>query len=164
MTRCKRIVLACVAAVATAAAFLAAPRAAPPLVLSNASPSVPTGLYLRRQRTPARGDIVAVRPPQAARSYLAALGYPREALLLKRIAAEPGEVVCAEGDTVTVAGRPLPRRARDRGARPLPRWSGCRTLGGGERLLLGDTPASFDGRYFGPVGETHLVGVYERLG
>jgi type IV secretory pathway protease TraF len=42
-------------------------------------------------------------------------------------------------------------------------WRGCRTLADGEVLLLGDTPDSFDGRYWGPVSVDLIEGVWRKL-
>ena len=43
--------------------------------------------------------------------------------------------------------------------RPLPVWQGCRTLGTGELLLLNpDHPDSLDGRYFGPLPASAVIG------
>ena len=141
-----------------------AARWAPTLALINESPSVPRGLYVRAlQATPHRGDLVALRQPFPARAYLASLGVPADVRLLKRVAATAGERVCASAGDVEVAGRRLPVQDRDRLGAPLPVWRGCRPLGAGELFLLGDTPNSFDSRYFGPVGRTQAEGVYREV-
>ncbi len=66
--------------------------------------------------------------------------------------------------------RPTPKRAArfshvadqllfDRRGRPLPNWTGCRTLAEDEVFLLMEgVPDSFDGRYFGPVPMTAIIG------
>ena len=63
---------------------------------------------------------------------------------------------------------PLPRviwnasasdRERDGRGRPLPVWQDCRTLGADELLLLNpDHPDSLDGRYFGPLPTSTVIG------
>jgi type IV secretory pathway protease TraF len=61
---------------------------------------------------------------------------------------------------VTINGeRAAQRAARDSAGRMLPTWSGCRTLHG-EVFLLGDTPDSFDGRYWGPTPLRLVEGVW----
>ena len=70
----------------------------------------------------------------------------------------PGDIVCASDGLVQVQSRQVAVRARDHGARALPTWAGCRPLLAGEVFLLGDTPDSFDSRYWGPVPEANLVG------
>jgi len=71
-----------------------------------------------------------------------------------------GDVVCAFGDAISIDGRPIATRLRrDRMGRPLPGWSGCRRLGDGEVFLLMEGVAdSFDGRYFGPVPASSIIG------
>jgi type IV secretory pathway protease TraF len=78
--------------------------------------------------------------------------------ILKRVAAVAGEVVCASGDAISIAGQVAAhRRTADGLGRPLPHWQGCRTLSGGQVfLLMAEAPDSFDGRYFG-VTERHDV-------
>jgi type IV secretory pathway protease TraF len=136
----------------------------PPPALVNETHSLPRGLYLRRPGAPPRtGAVVAARQPARARGYLARLGVPSDMALLKRVAAGPGEQVCADGRTVRAAAGfaavfPPARRA----GMPGP-WRGYRVLGPDEYFLLGDTPWSYDSRYFGPVGAEDLQGVYRAV-
>jgi len=127
----------------------------PPWLIWNASASVPMGLY-RVDETGgiATGDLVAVAPPDELAAFLAERGYlPHGVPILKHVVALAGSVVCREGETVSVDGRPMAiALLRDRRDRPLPAWAGCRMLGAGEVFLLNpDAPESLDGRYFGPV-------------
>ncbi|NBW09131.1 MAG: S26 family signal peptidase [Caulobacteraceae bacterium] len=132
-----------------------------PWALVNESPSLPRGLYARAPgAAPVRGAVVAVPQPPAARAYLGALGMPAEVLLIKRVAASPGQSVCRQGAVVVAHGRTAAVLERDRYGRRLPGWGGCRRLGPNELFLLGDTPTSFDSRYFGPVDRRDIVGVY----
>lgn len=67
----------------------ATPRLIGEVFLVNVTPSVPTGLYVRDFWAPiAIGEIVAVDQPTEARRVLGPLGFPAEAALLKRVAAE----------------------------------------------------------------------------
>jgi type IV secretory pathway protease TraF len=63
-----------------------------------------------------------------------------------------------------VNGLPM-AQARDADAlgRPLPRWSGCVTLGAGQVFALSTAPDSFDSRYFGIVEAGHIVGTGHAL-
>ncbi len=136
----------------------------PALALVNESPSLPRGLYLRAPAAPIeRGVTVALRQPAAGRAYLGALGMPPEVLLIKRVAAIRGDLVCRRGDAIAVAERSVPVRDRDHGGAALPQWRGCRRLGRGELFLLGDTPGSFDSRYFGPVRSDDVEGVFREV-
>lgn len=67
----------------------ATPRLIGEVFLINVTPSVPTGLYVRDFWAPvAVGEIVAVDQPPLAQRVLGPLGFPAEAALLKRVAAE----------------------------------------------------------------------------
>lgn len=134
------------------------------LFLVNESPSLPEGLYVRTaDRRPDRGAVVAVPQPPVAQAYLGPLGMPAEVLLLKRVAAVGGDVVCSDEAAVRWPGGRAPVGAVDRRGRPLPRWAGCRRLAADELFLLGDTPASFDSRHFGPVSRSAVAGVYREM-
>jgi conjugative transfer signal peptidase TraF len=136
-------------------------RASPPIALVNESPSIPRGLYLRSfDQTPRSGVVVAVNPPPAARRYLTSLGMPARVPLLKRVAALRGDRVCRTGDALRWSGRTAIALPKDRRGSPLPAWSGCRRLAGDELLVMGDTPTSFDSRYFGPVRRPDVAGIY----
>ena len=152
------------ALVALGCACVAATIVVPPLprLVWNASASAPVGLYrVAPGRIVVRGDMVIARTPLSVRALAARRHYiPANVPLVKRVAGVTGDRVCAVGLTITVNGRVLAtRRARDRLGRPLPWWSGCRTLREGALLLLmADTPDSFDGRYFGPTETADVIG------
>lgn len=150
------------AATATVAAAVAD---AEPLLIYNPSQSVPSGFYLRADRSPRRGDYVTVAAARVAPDYTALRDYadPTDRFL-KRVAAGAGQRVCAEGADVSVDGEAVALRlAQDGQSRALPTWRGCHTLTEGEVFLLGDTPDSFDGRYWGPT-HVHLIdGVWTPL-
>jgi conjugative transfer signal peptidase TraF len=132
-----------------------------PLLVWNASPSSPRGLYLFAPGAPRVGDFVIARAPAAAGDLAVARGYLAPGVpLVKSVAAGPGEQICARGRTLRIARRTVAiRRAVDRKGRALPQWSGCRRLGDRELLLLGTAdPTSFDGRYFGPVEVDRILG------
>lgn len=125
-----------------------------PLVLWNATASVPVGLYgLSPPSRLETGDLVVVRPDPKLAAVLAKGGWaPPGVPLLKPVAARSGQVVCRTGLIVTIDHRPaaLALAADARGLR-LPRWSGCHRLRAGEVFLLAPAPGSLDGRYFGPT-------------
>lgn len=149
---CAALVVALVATVA----FPPRPR-----LLWNASASAPLGLWRVVPEAPARrGDMVVAWAAEPWRGLAARRHYlPANVPLLKRVAAEPGDRVCAFEAWIFVEGRLAATRVRaDRAGRPLPWWSGCRTLRDGAMLLLMDDPASFDGRYFGPTPRSNIIG------
>lgn len=148
--------------VAGLAVMAASANRAPALALVNESPSLPEGLYVRQADAPiAHGSVVAIAQPPSIRPYLASLGMPAEVKLIKRVAAVGGDRVCAEEGGVRTGSRVSPVLEHDRRGVALPVWHGCRTLGPDELFLLGDTPGSFDSRYFGPVRLSEVDGVYK---
>lgn len=133
----------------------------PPLLLWNASASAPVGLWsVAPGRSPARGDMVVARLGEPWRGMAARRHYlPANVPLIKRVAAVPGDRVCAFGNTVWINGVVgATRQSVDGQGRKLPTWSGCILLGKDEVLLLMDAEASFDGRYFGPTRRRDIVG------
>jgi len=133
-----------------------------PRVIWNASASAPIGLYrIEPLFDPPRGALIAVTPPAPLARWLAERRYLGERVpLLKHVAAKAGQRVCRIGAVVSVDARPVVvARERDGQGRPLPVWQGCRTLAAGELLLLNlDHPDSLDGRYFGPLPASTVLG------
>lgn len=138
--------------------------AAPPVprFVWNASASAPVGLYaVSPGATPRAGDMVIAWVPQDGRRMAAMRRYiPMNVPLVKRVAAVPGDTVCALGPAIFIDGRRAAvRLAADGMGRAMPWWSGCRTLRDGDYfLLMDDAPASFDGRYFGITERRDILG------
>lgn len=133
----------------------------PKLLLWNASASAPIGLYrINPFARPAVGDMVAVAPPPALARFMAERHYlPVGVPLLKHVAAHPGALICRRDAAVTIDGRTVAvARASDSHGRPLPVWRGCRVLRADELFLLNAALDSLDGRYFGPVPASGLIG------
>ncbi|MBZ9763336.1 S26 family signal peptidase [Mesorhizobium sp. CA8] len=146
-------------------AFTAFARPTPWLVW-NASASAPIGLYRVVAGAPARGDLVLARAPEFIAGLAADRGYlPRNVPLVKRVAALPGEHVCAFNEAIIIGGKIVARRlATDGQGRALPWWNECRVLSADELFLLnGEAPRSFDSRYFGPVSSENIIGRLEPL-
>lgn len=132
-----------------------------PWLVWNVSASAPVGLYrVSSAGDLARGDLVIARVPMRWRTWAARRHYiPANVPLVKRVAALPGDLVCAAAQSLWVNGNLVARRRMVDGAgRAMPSWSGCVRLQSGEQLLLLDSPGSFDGRYFGLSAKADLVG------
>ncbi|WP_411970027.1 S26 family signal peptidase [Mesorhizobium sp. BR1-1-3] len=133
-----------------------------PRFIWNASASVPVGLY--RIELASRidvGDIAVVMPPEPLASFLAERQYlPHGVPLLKRVLALKGTTVCRQGTAIITHGVTVGlARERDSRGRPLPVWQGCRVIADGEVFLMNrDVADSFDGRYFGPLPLTSVIG------
>lgn len=131
-----------------------------PLLIWNASPSVPTGLYRLDTIRPRRKDIVAVLLPLATGKLAAERRYlPLAALLLKPVVALAGDRVCRVGHHVSINGSWRAAAAlTDAKGRPMPTWSGCHQLRVGALFVLGTRADSFDSRYFGSLPPDAIVG------
>jgi len=138
-----------------------------PRFVWNASESVPIGLYSvgPADRLAVTILVVAI-PPEPLATVLAERGYlPHGVPLLKRILALPGQIVCRKDLLIVVDGVEMGGALeRDRRGCPLPAWHGCRVVAKEEVFLMNwDEPASLDGRYFGPIPSSAIVGRAEPL-
>ncbi len=133
-----------------------------PWLLWNASASAPIGLYsVQRVGKIAVGVLVVAMPPQPLAAFLADRGsLPIGVPLIKPVLALPGQSVCRNGLRISVdrvaAGEAL---VYDTHGRRLPVWRGCRVIAPNEVFLMNpDQVASLDGRYFGPIPASAIVG------
>jgi conjugative transfer signal peptidase TraF len=149
---------------ATLVAIWIALERVPDFIVYNDTASMPVGFYLRSDDEVALGAIVTVEVHEVAHAYALERGAGSDFRLLKRIAATDGNIVCADGDQITIDGEVRAfRSARDSNGRPLPSWSGCVELSEGQYLVLGDSADSFDSRYFGVVSASNIEGVWRPL-
>ncbi|WP_273793896.1 conjugative transfer signal peptidase TraF [Brucella anthropi] len=134
----------------------------PTKLLWNATASAPVGFYTiepaNRIEVP---ELVAVRPPEPLAGFMIERGYVgRGVPLLKRVVGLPGQRVCRTGRALTVDGVEMGDALdRDRIGRALPVWQGCRVIADGQLFLMNiDAPDSLDGRYFGPIPASAVIG------
>ncbi len=134
----------------------------PVKLLWNVSASTPIGFYdLDPPGDLQVGDVVAVMPPKALAEFLVQRSYiGRDTPLLKHVAALPGQKLCRVGRVITVDGVPFGDALdRDRMGRDLPVWQGCRRIADGDVFLMNPSVHdSFDGRYFGPIPTSSVIG------
>ena len=128
----------------------------------NATASAPIGFYTVVPADVVEvPELVVIAPPEPLEQFMVERGYiGRGVPLLKRVLGLPGQRVCRSGATITVdhveMGDAL---ERDRMGRDLPVWQGCRIIGDGELFLMNwDIRDSLDGRYFGPVPASSVIG------
>jgi conjugative transfer signal peptidase TraF len=159
MTRVGWVMATCFAALSIGVAALFHPT---PKLLWNASASVPIGLYtVHRAGALHVGELLVVTPPEPLASFLDHRRYlPKGVPLLKRVVALAGQTVCRTQRTIFVDGVAIgDALGRDHLGRPLPVWQGCRLIAAGEVFLMNrQSPDSLDGRYFGPLPTTTIVG------
>ncbi|MBS0251280.1 MAG: S26 family signal peptidase [Proteobacteria bacterium] len=131
-----------------------------PVLIWNASQSVPIGLYLIVPRSLHVGNFVVVRLSETMQALAEQRQYiGPDTPLLKRVAAMNGDTVCRHKSIVVINHRHIVIAfTSDHRARPLPAWRGCRRLTGGQVFVLGTHPESFDSRYFGPLAGEQVVG------
>ena len=133
-----------------------------PRLIWNASASVPIGLYaVHPAGTLRTGELLVVTPPEPLATFLDVRRYlPKGVPLLKHIAALPGQNVCRTGDSISIDGTAVGAALdRDHLGRSLPVWQGCRVIAAGEVFLMNrQSAASLDGRYFGMLPATTIVG------
>ena len=128
----------------------------------NASASAPIGLYGVEPVDQLNvADLVVVMPPAELASFLDQRGYlPKGVPLLKRVLALSSTKVCRNGKAISaydmVYGEALDRDSR---GRPLPVWQGCITIEKGQAFFMNwDVPDSVDGRYFGALPLSSVIG------
>jgi len=134
----------------------------PKKLIWNASASTPIGLYSiapadRFEVT----DLVAVRAPDPLAAFMVERGYiGRGVPLMKRVAGVSGQQVCRRAHAITVDGVPMGNALdRDHLGRSLPVWQGCRRIAEGELFLMNwSVRDSLDGRYFGPLPTSDVIG------
>jgi type IV secretory pathway protease TraF len=134
-----------------------------PLATWNHTPSLPEGLYVRSiLEAPAVGRIVAFPAPAVALDYARQRGGRGDAtLFLKPLVAGPGDRVCAIGHLAINGRRVAPVLDAWPDGVPLPRWNDCRTLEPGEWFAYAPRiQNSMDSRYYGPVRESDMIGVF----
>ena len=133
-----------------------------PRLLWNASASAPIGLYsVEPIDQLAVTNLVVAMPPNSLATFLAERDYvPLGVPLIKRILALRGQSICRNERVISVDGTAMGMTlAHDRQGRPLPVWQGCRAITQDEVFLMNwDEPASFDGRYFGPIPLRAIIG------
>ena len=135
----------------------------PSILLYNPSESAPQGWYrIESLEYVSRGDQVVSNLPREAADFASQRGYlPSGIPVIKTVAALEGDTVCNTGGVLAINDVPTVRMyAADKAGRLLPSpWRTCRRLLPDEVLLLSDrTQDSFDGRYFGAVRKTDIIG------
>lgn len=135
-------------------------------IIYNGSNSMPIGFYVRAANEDIRvGAVVTAYARTVSPEYAEARAFvdPTDRFI-KWVAADTGDEVCAQGQQIIINGVPAVRRAMQDGAgRTLPRWDGCVTLDANHVFLLGETPDSFDGRYWGPIDRQDIEAVWRPL-
>jgi type IV secretory pathway protease TraF len=136
-----------------------------PMVIWNASESVPIGWYYVAKRQPKIREIAVIEPTDWMQKYASSRGYlPKNVLLLKPVYSVHPSIICRFGSHVFVNGKQVAKaKVMDKFHRVLPVWKGCIVLSSTQYFVLGRHRDSFDSRYFGPVEQSQVVGTAFRL-
>jgi type IV secretory pathway protease TraF len=131
-----------------------------PLLIWNASESVPIGWYYVAKRQPKIGEIAVIKPTDWVQIYASSRGYlPQNVWLLKPIFASHPSIICRFASHVFVDGKRVAKaKIKDKMHRLLPVWKGCKALTSTQYFVLGRHRDSFDSRYFGPSEKHQVVG------
>jgi type IV secretory pathway protease TraF len=131
-----------------------------PLLIWNASESVPIGWYHVTKRQPMIDEIAVIKPAEWVQIYAASRGYlPENVWLMKPLYAVHPSIICRFGRYVFVDGKYVAKvKIADKMHRALPVWNGCKALTPTQYFVLGQHRDSFDSRYFGPVDRSQVVG------
>lgn len=132
------------------------------IIVRNLSPSLPPGFYLvQPSHSVSLGEIAVFRLP---RDVLKKVGGRRwlahPPLLIKPTAGVTGTRVCHESSAIWINGvRVGPTLLTDSDGLELPQIRGCYRIRRGWFLPLSNRiPNSFDGRYFGALPPSLLIG------
>ena len=134
----------------------------PTRLIWNATASAPIGFYTVVPADVVEvPELVVIAPPEPLERFMVERGYiGRGVPLLKRVLGLPGQRVCRSGATIAVDNVEMgDALERDRMGRDLPVWQGCRTIAEDEIFLMNlDVGDSLDGRYFGPLPVSAVIG------
>ncbi|UJQ94135.1 S26 family signal peptidase [Mariluticola halotolerans] len=132
----------------------------PKKLVYNGSSSSRIGFYWIDEGPIELGDFVLIYAPENARELIETRHYlPPNVPLIKRVVGIGGDEICRHGRNISVNGIGMGvAKSEDLFGRPLPVWQGCRTLDAGRIFVLNFHPDSFDGRYFGPIDRSLIIG------
>jgi conjugative transfer signal peptidase TraF len=134
----------------------------PTKLLWNVTASAPVGFYtIEPADWLTVPELVAFMPPEPVAGFMVARGYVgRGVPLLKRVIGLPGQRVCRSRRAITVDGVEMGDALdHDRTGRALPVWQGCLVIADGQLFLMNiDARDSLDGRYFGPIPASAVIG------
>lgn len=132
-------------------------------LLLNITSSLPTGFYATKEPshgTIARGTIIAFKPPAWTGPYLYGRHWiPEGTLLLKPVAAVPGDSVNITNNSVYINGKFITEILKVDGEnRPLPDYRASFIVPDNNYFPLSThIKNSFDGRYFGCISMTEIA-------
>ncbi|MGD9108708.1 MAG: S26 family signal peptidase [Gammaproteobacteria bacterium] len=133
----------------------------------QATTSMPKGFYfISPAKVLYKGDIVLFRPPdEIVRFLIEEKWLPKSGLMLKYVFALSGDYVCQDKKWIYINHhRVAPIYNEYAHGKKIPNSYFCGKLAKNQYLLMSiQVKRSFDGRYFGPVDRTRIIGVAKYL-
>lgn len=159
----KSSLLITIGAISILMLLLVAQNSTVPAYWLNLSSSEPLGLYRMEpwHNLLRRGEIVVMKCPKGYESYLYGRKWlPKGWPLFKTVGAIAGKNYCVTDKFLSIDGTIIgPIFLADSQGRPLPAKRGCWTIPPGRFLPIATgLRNSFDGRYFGDVPESLVIG------
>lgn len=132
----------------------------PKRLVYNGSASSRIGFYWIDDEPVGLGEFVLMSASENVRKLIETRHYlPANVPLIKRIVGVGSDEICRYGRNVLVNGIGMGiAKSEDSFGLPLPVWQGCRILADDQIFVLNFHPDSFDGRYFGPVDRSLVIG------
>ena len=131
-------------------------------ITCSATTSMPRGFYLvMPTKEIKRYDIVEFMPPPAALEFIAKHHWaPKSGLIIKYVFALPGDDICVRNHAIWINGQKIGKVYHFYApGKLLPQTKICGKLKENEYLLLSTKKErSFDGRYFGAVTSSNILG------
>lgn len=141
------------------------PRIPPPLILNIVSDSLTKGIYFYHKKAIppySYGDVVLFQVDEKIKHHLVEFFPSPPTRLLKIIIALAGDTVCRKNDELVILRKNnLVQYNLDIAYLSPDLPSGCSVLSPGQIYVGGESPRSFDSRYFGAVHISNLIGIYK---
>lgn len=141
------------------------PRIPPPLILNIVSDSLTKGIYFfHKKAVPpyTYGDVILFQVDEKIKRHLVKFFPSPPTRLLKIIIALGGDTVCRKNDELVISRKNNVVQYNLDIAYLSPNLpSGCSVLSPGQIYVGGESPRSFDSRYFGAVQISNVIGIYK---
>jgi len=131
-------------------------------IIYNPSPSAPIGFYkIIAVNNLKRGDYIIIPTPPDFRLMAAKRQYlPLNVPLIKQVFGIFEDEICRYNESIFINKKLIAKALKyDNKNRLLPVWQGCMFLKENQLFALMNNPNSFDGRYFGALNTSDIIGI-----
>jgi len=131
-------------------------------IVYNSSSSAPIGYYkIKAVSELKRGVYIVVQTPLDFRLLAAKRQYlPLNVPLIKQVVGIFGDEICRYNESIFINKKLVAIALKhDSKNRLLPVWQGCIILKENQFFALMSSPNSFDGRYFGALNTSYIIGI-----